>query len=96
MLFRSRTGDGYVDLDTAIMRSNDTYFYDAYPLQQPLLVFASRPQVRCVAVIQTIGLKVRRITAQGVTGLLKQQAEQLPAIVDQAVRYRSRPCSRSK
>ena len=24
----NRTGDGYVDLDTAIMRSNDTYFYD--------------------------------------------------------------------
>ena len=24
----NRTGDGWVDLDTAIMRSNDTYFYD--------------------------------------------------------------------
>lgn len=24
----NRSGDGYVDLDTAIMRSNDTYFYD--------------------------------------------------------------------
>ncbi|WP_300729566.1 penicillin-binding protein 2 [Pseudomonas sp.] len=24
----NRTGDGYVDLDSAIMRSNDTYFYD--------------------------------------------------------------------
>ena len=24
----NRTGDGFVDLDTAIMRSNDTYFYD--------------------------------------------------------------------
>ena len=24
----NRTGDGYVDLDAAIMRSNDTYFYD--------------------------------------------------------------------
>ena len=24
----TRSGDGYVDLDTAIMRSNDTYFYD--------------------------------------------------------------------
>ena len=24
----NRTGEGYVDLDTAIMRSNDTYFYD--------------------------------------------------------------------
>ena len=24
----NRSGDGYVDMDTAIMRSNDTYFYD--------------------------------------------------------------------